>query len=198
MDSGCVPHMHSLPRGYVNNWNPGGLNDPITEAEVKHAIKMANNNKACSIDELINEFFKTSLDLMTPIYVKLFNLIFNTGVIPVNWTIGLIKPIYKKKDNKEKPENYRGITLLSCFSKLVTCILNQRIKSYIDKYEILGEDQAGFRNGYSTVDNIFVFKSIIDIYLSKHKKLYCAFIDYRSAFDKIKRPELWQKPSQML
>ena len=30
-------------------------------------------------------------------------------------------------------------------------------------------------------------------YLSKHKKHYCAFIDYRSAFDKIKRPELWQK-----
>ena len=125
---------------------------------------MANNNKACGIDELINEFFKTSLALMTPIYIKLFNLIFNTGVIPVNWTIGLIKPIYKKKGDKEKPENYRGITLLSCFSKLFTCIVNQRIKSYIDKYEILGEDQAGFRNGYSTIDNIFVFKSIIDIY----------------------------------
>jgi len=45
-----------------------------------------------------------------PIYVKLFNGILNTGIIPEIWTIGLIKPIYKNKGEPDQPENYRPIS----------------------------------------------------------------------------------------
>ena len=58
---------------------------------------------------------------------------------------------------------------------------------------ILGEEQAGFRKGYRTTDHVFALHLIIELYKSVHKRVYCAFIDYRKAFDSINRPLLWQK-----
>ena len=39
---------------------------------------------------------------------------YDSGTVPEEWLIGLIKPIYKNKGDPMKPENYRPITLLSC------------------------------------------------------------------------------------
>jgi hypothetical protein len=50
------------------------------------------------------------------IYEKLvFNLKFDCGIIPENWVIGKIKPIYNNKGDSSEPKNYRPITILSCF-----------------------------------------------------------------------------------
>lgn len=56
--------------------------------------------------------------------------------------------------------------------------------------------QAGFRKGFSTMDNIFILHSLITIYFSFGKKLFCSFIDFRSAFDTVWRAGLWQKMLQ--
>ena len=58
---------------------------------------------------------------------------------------------------------------------------------------MLAEEQAGFRKGYSTTDHIFNLKCLIDLYLFRGKKLYCAFIDYKKAFDSVNKVYLWQK-----
>ena len=100
---------------------------------------------------------------MAPICTKLFNIIFDTGIVPDSWTLGDILPIYKNKGNKKSPENYRPITLLSCFGKLFTSILNNRITKYIDESHIIDANQAGFRKGFSTTDNFFILQNLIEI-----------------------------------
>ena len=130
---------------------------------------------------------------MLPIYCKLFNLILNTGIVPEAWSKGTILPIYKNKGDVKDPDNYRGITILSCFGKLFTAVLNQRLNNYLESTGILIEEQAGFRKHYSTADHIFSLKMLIDFYLYKKKRLYCAFIDYRKAFDSVNRVALWRK-----
>ena len=77
--------------------------------------------------------------------------------------------------------------------KTGTSVLNKRISSFLDSNRMLGEEQAGFRSTYSTIDHLFVLKTIIDFYLQKRKRLYCAFIDYKKAFDLIDRKFLWFK-----
>ena len=42
------------------------------------------------------------------------------------------------------------------------------------------ENQADFRRGYATNDHIFTLKCLIDLYLSKKKKLFCALVDFRN------------------
>jgi hypothetical protein len=49
---------------------------------------------------------------LIPIYVKLFNIILDTGIVPDTWSLGIMVTIYKNKRSKSDPEMYRGITLL--------------------------------------------------------------------------------------
>ena len=123
----------------------------------------------------------------------MFNIVLETGIVSNDWSIGVIKPIYKNKGSYNDPDNYRGITILSCMGKLFTSLLNNSLTKYLNDYKIIGEEQAGFRKGYSTSDHIFTLKCLIDLYLFKKKRLYCAFIDYRKAFDTVNRCSLWSK-----
>jgi hypothetical protein len=54
------------------------------------------------------------------IYEQLFNIIFETGIVPDNWLMGYIKPIYKNKGDKMDPKKYRPITILSCLPKTIS------------------------------------------------------------------------------
>ena len=114
---------------------------------------------------------------MLPTYVKLFNLILDSGIIPESWTVGTIKPIFKNKGDPKLPENYRPITLSSCFGKLFTQILNTRLQIYAENNNVINDSQAGFRKGYSTTDNLFILRSLIDILHSQKKKT--VFLLYR-------------------
>ena len=140
-----------------------------------------------------NEFIKNCSKDVIEVITNLFNLILDSGVIPTNWCLGIIIPLYKNKGSVNDPDNYRGITLLSCLSKLFTSALNNRITIFLERFDSIGEEQAGFRAGYSTMDHVFVLNSIIDIYLQKRKRVYCAFIDYKKAFDLVDRSSLWSK-----
>ena len=48
----------------------------------------------------MNEFIKSAQQTLLPLYVELLNLIFDTGVVPEVWLTGLVKPIYKGKDDR--------------------------------------------------------------------------------------------------
>ena len=89
-----------------------------------------------------------------PIYLKLFNLVFDSGVVPETWLVGDILPIYKKKGDAKLSENYRPIILLSCLGKLFTSIINNRLSTFAEDNKIITDSQAGFRNGFSTTGNI--------------------------------------------
>ena len=123
----------------------------------------------------------------------LFNIILNTGLIPKVWSICLIQPIYKGKGSVNDPDNYRGISLISCLSKIFTAVINNRLTLYLNESNMLGEEQAGFRENYCTFDHIFVLNMLINIYQTKNKQIYAAFVDYRKAFDFINRSNLWGK-----
>ena len=169
------------------------LNCLFTEDEIKKSISKLKNGKAGGADEILNEHIKSTIDLMMPVYVKLFNKVVSTGEVPEDWLVGLIVPIFKQKGSKTDCNSYRGITLLSCLGKLFTSVLNERLYTFCEKNDILNEIQAGFRKGYSTMDHIFVLKHIIDLFISRKHKLYCCFVDYTKAFDTIWREALWHK-----
>ena len=103
------------------------INQPITESEILKKVKMLKNDKSPGSDSIVNEHIKSTIYMMLPIYTKLFNLILDTGIIPESCTIGVIKPIYKNKGDPKAPENYRPITLLSCFGKLFTLMIDSRL-----------------------------------------------------------------------
>ena len=161
--------------------------------EIKSIIRKLKNGKACGIDHIRNEFLKHCPNEILSVFVTFFNVVLRSGIIPEAWCIGLILPLYKNKGDVNDPDNYRGITLLSCIGKLFTALINRRLTLYVDAVGAMGDEQAGFRYAYSTIDHIFTLHMIIEFYLQKNKKLYCAFIDYKKAFDFVDRSSLWMK-----
>ena len=91
---------------------------------------------------------KSTAHIMLPIYCKLFNIIFDTGIIPDAWSVGTIKPIYKNKGDPKLPENYRPTTILSCLGKLLTSIINNRLKGYAEEKDLIDNCQPGFRKNH--------------------------------------------------
>ncbi|XP_062583214.1 uncharacterized protein LOC134244980 [Saccostrea cucullata] len=90
------------------------LNFEISEEEILCAVKRLKNNKAAGYDQLLNEHISSTIATFLPVYKKMFNLIFDSGIIPDEWLTGIVKPIFKNKGDPTNPENYRPITLLSC------------------------------------------------------------------------------------
>lgn len=113
------------------------INQPFTEEDVTKAIHSLKNNKACGIDLILNEHLKSLSPMIIPTLLNIFNLIFDTGIVPEVWTLGMIKPIYKCKGDREDPSNYRPITLISCLGKVFTAMLNNRIQTFAEKYDLL-------------------------------------------------------------
>ena len=114
---------------------------------------------------------------MLPIYEVLFNIIIDIiidhGVIPSSWLEGIIRPIFKKTGDISNPENYRPISILSCFGKLFTSVLNARLTKFVDSHDTLEENQARFRKGYSTSDHVFALHALIELLKTRKKKLFC-------------------------
>lgn len=168
------------------------LDEPISQAEIRSAIQGLKTNKSCGIDDIINEYFKNAAEILIEPLHMLFNRILNSRIFPTQWTTGLIVPIHKKGDFDDT-NNYRGITLISCFAKLFTSILNKRLKKWADETDISTDAQFGFKANYSTIDAAFILKYLIDKQLQAKKKLYCAFVDLKKAFDSVSRLSLWYK-----
>ena len=183
--------IKNLINGFAESTNDI-LDNLIAEEEVDKAVKLLKNKKAHGLDSITNEMIKASLPVLGTSLVKLFNLILSSGFYPSSWCDGFIVPIFKSGDRIE-PSNYRGITVSSCFGKLFSVILNNRIVTFLNKNNILSPAQIGFVKGCRTADHVFALKTILDTYKSKQKPIYACFIDFRKAFDNVWRYGMFVK-----
>ena len=138
------------------------LNAEITEQEVLMSLNKLKLNKACASDLILNEFLKFSKTKMLLAFTKIFNLVFASGIIPDGWSQGTFHLIYKNKGDKTSPDNYRGITILSCFGKLFTSILNDRLNKYLENMNVVNEEQAGFRKkALDSVNRSYLWQKLL-------------------------------------
>ena len=92
--------------------------------------------------------------------------------------------------------NYRGIAISSCFSKLFCNIFFNRLNKYLEDNSIIGSEQIGFRKHCCTHDHILTLKTLIDKAFKSPSRLYTCFVDLSKAFDTINRQALFQTMSK--
>ena len=66
------------------------LNSPISEDEVKKAVKRLKNGKACGEDKILNEMIKAFSETHMGVLTKIFNIVLQSGHMPHEWVIGII------------------------------------------------------------------------------------------------------------
>ena len=116
-----------IPSNVCNEYSKSEtLNSPITEDEVSKAIKRLKNGKACREDYTLNEMMKAFSENHLHLLTQTFNVVLLSGHVLNEWATGVIKPIYKNKGDINYPDNYRGITFLSCFGKFFTSVIKMK------------------------------------------------------------------------
>ena len=126
VDEDLNGYLHSNVDGWNDSSDTTCLNCEFTRDKIEKCIRNLKLGKSAGIDNIINEYIKTTANIFLPLYIVLFNKILNNGIIPEECINGLIIHIYKQKGDIMDPNNYRGITLLSGFGKLFTSVLNNR------------------------------------------------------------------------
>ena len=155
------------------------------------SISSMKAKSAPGVDGICSEVFKCTANIVSKYLVCFFNEIFECGLFPDSWSKNIISPIHKKGSMYD-PNHYRAIALSNSISKIFINILSQRLNTWCDDNDILDESQAGFRKGYSTIDNLFNFQSIIQKYLTVKKgRVYVFYFDFRKAFDSCPHHLLW-------
>ena len=122
-----------LPKNTVKQ---GPLDFEISDEEIKLGSYILRNGKSPGHDSISNEMISCLLSVKPEIIKKLFNAIIQNPVIIDRWNTSLIFPLHKK-GSKTNPDNYRGISLLSCFSKFFLAILNLRLTKFTMDNKIL-------------------------------------------------------------
>ena len=161
----------------------------ITKAEIRTAIRKMKNGKSGGKDNITVELLKADIDVSEEWLEDLFKTIWDSEEVPKSWKQGLIVKIPKKGD-LTKCGNWRGITLTSVPSKVFGRVIIDRIRDGVDNK--LRKEQAGFRRGRSTVEQIFILRNIIEQVAEWQSTLYITFVDFEKAFDSVHRESLWK------
>ena len=155
---------------------------PILREEVEAAVKSLKKGKSAGVDNIPSELVQAGGEAMIDMLLIICNKIWQTGEWPTPWTQSLIITL-PKKGNLQLCQNYRTISLISHPSKVMLRIRLNRLQPQAE--EIIKEEQAGFRAGRSTTEQIFNLRILCEKYLQHQQSLYHVFVDFKKAFDRV-------------
>ena len=121
--------------------------------ELRDAFFSLNFNKSPGCDEVRFNIIKKCFSELCKPLKHVFNLCIETGVFTDKLKIARVTPVYKAGGSHDLT-NYRPISALPCFSKILERIMYNRLFSYVSQEKFLYLKQFGFQSGHSTEDAI--------------------------------------------
>ena len=121
-----------------------------------------------------------------------FNLSLTQGVFPNELKVARVVPLFKS-GNAMIFSNYRPVSVLPVFSKILERLMYSRLLSFVTKYEILYSYQFGFRSNHSPNLALLLLVDKISDALEKGDYVLGLFLDFSKAFDTVNHQILFQK-----
>lgn len=159
------------------------LDEPIQEGEIRKVILSFKNNKCPGPDGFINEFYKSFIDILTPLLLDAYRYGVETKTMAPSWSDATIVVLHKEGRDPTDCGSYRPLSMLNGDVRILTGILARRLNVMIN--QIIHPDQTGFIAGRHYGNNVRRLLNIIS-----HQKLNKAMtavisLDAQKAFDRV-------------
>ncbi|KAJ3545838.1 hypothetical protein NMY22_g2280 [Coprinellus aureogranulatus] len=166
---------------------------PFTTEEVIWAKRQIKDRPAKSARGIDGVSYQDLLRISSEKLRELFNTCVERLQVPNLWTISTLIAIPKPHKSLDDPRGYRLISLNSCVAKVMTLLMDRRLREFINSIQLLPDSQNGFREGFRTVNNAFVLRHCIDKARAQGKCLVALSIDITNAFPSTNLSTLWTK-----
>ena len=158
----------------INNFTP----DEVAQACSNLSKKSSQGPHGFKQNVVLND-----AEIIAPVLAHLVNSSLSEGICPRNSKIARVTPVYKQKGSKHQYDNYRPISLLSAFSKIMEKLIYDKIFEFLIRHEILFESQFGFRKGHNTTHATLDFIKNVEEALDNGEIAIGVFCDLSKAFD---------------
>ena len=157
---------------------------PVTTTEVFKLLKNLQRSKACGHDDLPPGFLKDAATCIAKPLCHIVNLSLKSGVVPTDFKIGRISPVFKS-GVKQDMNNYRPITVLSACSKIFEKCVHNQLSKYLEDHHLLSNCQFGFRKKRNTELAATLFMDNIRRNMENGLMTGAIFIYLSEAFDSL-------------
>lgn len=181
LSGSVIAAMEYLTSATSNNYSNMSMK-LTTPLEVMSTIKSLKSKNSSGYDNISTNLIKQCSSEFSDILSYLCNQSFISGTVPEWLKYAEVKPLYKKGD-KEIPSNFRPISLLPAFSKILEKIMYSRLLEHLTTNEILSASQFGFLKGSDIEKAIYTYSENVLNALDNKLQATGIFCDLSKAFD---------------
>ena len=156
----------------------------IDASKIISIINKLNAKKAHGHDDIAISMLKIAKDEVALPLKIIFEKCLLTGKYPSLWKKANVQPVHKKSSRQDK-QNYRPISLLPIFGKILEKIVFDQVYYYLNSHNLVSKNQSGFRPGDSTIYQLISITSNIYESFEKYDETRAVFLDISKAFDKV-------------
>ena len=191
-----------LPNQPANLTNPANLpkfdffSQPLTDDEIISCIKKLEDKRTPDMSGISTNLLKKIYpSIITPLR-HIFLKSLSSGIVPSKLKIAKVVPLFKSGDCLDM-SNYRPISLLSSFSKILEKIVHTRLYSYLQSNSLISSSQFGFRPNHSTSHPMALLLNKLSAASNAKKHSLVIFCDLKKAFDTCNHSLLLKKLSSL-
>jgi len=157
----------------------------IKPIEIAREITHLKSKKAPGHDKITAQMLKELPRKGLVLLTYIFNAILRLHHIPSNWKKAEVILILKPGKPSDLATSYRPISLLPIISKLFEKLFLKRLKPVLEKHCLIPDEQYGFRERHSTIEQVHRVTATIGRALELKQYCSAAFLDSAQAFDRV-------------